>query len=61
MTQDYSKLRSMKMKNEQAITDTNIEGMEIEANVLEAKIAELVRAIKAVLIERGEMMATAES
>ncbi len=49
------------MKNEQAITDTNIEGMEIEANVLEAKIAELVRAIKAVLIERGEMMATAES
>ena len=49
------------MKNEQAVTDANIEGMEIEASALEAKIAELVRAIKATLIERGEMMATAES
>ena len=49
------------MKNEQAVTDANIEGMEIEASAVEAKIAELVRAIKATLIERGEMMATAES
>ena len=51
----------MKVSNEQTITEANIEGLEIEASVLEEKIAEQVHAIKEMLIERGEMMATAES
>ena len=51
----------MKMSNEQTITDENIERLEIEASVLEEKIAERVHAIKEALIARGEMMATAES
>ena len=49
------------MSNEQTITEANIEGLEIEASVLEEKIAERVHAIKEALIARGEMMATAES
>ena len=49
------------MSNEQTITDENIERLEIEASVLEEKIAERVHAIKEALIARGEMMATAES
>lgn len=49
------------MKSEQTITEANIEGMEIDTSLLEEAIAELVCAIKARLIERGEMMATAES
>ena len=49
------------MSNEQTITDENIERLEIEACVLEEKIAERVHAIKEALIARGEMMATAES
>ena len=49
------------MSNEQIITDENIERLEIEASVLEEKIAERVHAIKEALIARGEMMATAES
>ena len=49
------------MSNEQTITDENIERLEIEASILEEKIAERVHAIKEALIARGEMMATAES
>ena len=49
------------MKSVQAINEANIEGMEIDKNLLEEAIAELVHAIKEKLIARGEMMATAES
>ena len=49
------------MKSVQTINEANIEGMEIDKNLLEEAIAELVHAIKEKLIARGEMMATAES
>ena len=53
MTQNNSKLRSMKM------SDTK--DFDLQSEGFENKISLLVKAIKDALIARGEMMATAES